>query len=352
MKRSLHLILLLVLASTFLVPARSFPATPAGRVVLKLGTVAPTGSSLHRIVQNMGTKWLTVPGGAEVRIFAGGIAGGEAAEISKMKIGQLDAALITANGLADIDPAVQALQGIPMLFRSLDEVDYVAEKMRPQLDQRLRERGFVALFWVQGGWVRYFSKTPAHTPDAMKQEKLFTWAGDTQTFDIIKAAGFHPVALETNDILPMLRTGMITAAPSLPFVALTSQTFTVAPNMLEIDWAPLVGALVVTQRAWNKFTPAAQAEMARIAFAAGVQMTKENRAESDAAVEAMKKRGLKVYRPNAVEEKEWRKVAESCYPRIRGGVVPPEFFDEVQRLVAGYRAAHPVKLTAVPQKTQ
>lgn len=353
MRRPFHLIQLVILSTTLLASADSYAASPSGRVVLKLGTVAPTGSSLHRIVQDMGTKWLAIPGAAEVRIFAGGIAGGESAMISKMKIGQLDAALMTANGLADIDPAVQALQGIPMLFKSLDEVDYVAEKLRPQLDRRLREHGFVALFWVQGGWVRYFSKTPIHTPDDLKQARLFTWAGDTQTFDIIKSAGFHPVALETNDILPMLRTGMITAVPSLPFVALTSQTFTAAPNMLEIDWAPLVGALVVTEKAWNKLGPPAQAEMAKIAYAAGVRMTRENRVESDAAVEAMKRRGLQIYRPNAVEEKAWRRVAESSYPRIRGTVVPPEFFDEVQRLVVGYRASHPVKATAgTPPKTQ
>jgi len=350
--RNVRLRALAVLFALNLTLPALFAAAPAGRTVLKLGTVAPTGSSLHRIIQEMGTTWATIPGGAELRIFAGGIAGGESAMISKMKIGQLDAALITANGLADIDPAVQALQGIPMLFKSLDEIDYVAEQLRPKLDQRLREKGFVALFWVQGSWVRYFSKTPVHTPGDLKQTKLFTWAGDTQTFDIIKSAGFHPVALETNDILPMLRTGMITAVPSLPFVALTSQTFTAAPYMLEIDWAPLVGALVVTERAWNKLTPAAQTEMAKVAYATGIRMTRENRIESDAAVEAMKKRGLKIYRPSAEEENDWRRVAESSYPRIRGTVVPAAFFDEVQRLVAGYRTSHPAKIQATAPKVK
>jgi len=35
-----------------------------------------------------------------------------------------------------------------MIFRSLDEVDYVRERMRPLLDKRLEEKGFVALFWA------------------------------------------------------------------------------------------------------------------------------------------------------------------------------------------------------------
>jgi TRAP-type C4-dicarboxylate transport system substrate-binding protein len=325
-----------------LMPVRSGAATPGTKgVVLKLGTVAPNGSSVHKILLNMGAKWSKVLNGAELRIYPGAIAGGEADMVRKMKIGQLDAAGITANGLADIDPAVQSLQGVPMLFRSLDEVDYITEKLRPQLDQRLREKGFVALFWLDVGWVRFFSKAPVQRPDDLKKTKLFTWAGDTQTFDIYKSAGFHPVALETNDILPMLRTGMITAVPYPPFFALTSQTFTVAPNMLDLDWAPLVGALVVTERSWNKLPPAAQGEMAKIALEAGLEMKAENRRESDAAVEAMKKRGLHVYQPTPEEEKDWRRVAEISYPRIRGGVVPADFFDEVQHLLAAYRAGHP-----------
>jgi TRAP-type transport system periplasmic protein len=309
--------------------------------VLKLGTVAPSGSSFHKILQKMGASWSAVPGGATLRIYPGGIAGGEADMVSKMKVGQLDAALITANGLADIDPAVQSLQGVPMLFRSLEEVDYITLKLRPKLDQRLREKGFVALFWLDAGWVRFFSKTPVQSPDDLRKTKLFTWAGDTHVFDIYKSAGFHPVALETNDILPMLRTGMITAVPSPPYGALTSQAFTVAPNMLDLDWAPLVGALVVTERSWNKLSPAAQAEMAKIAYETGLQMKAENRAEANAAVDAMRKRGLHVYRPTPEEEKDWRKLAESSYPRIRGGLIPADFFDEVQRLLATYRTSHP-----------
>jgi TRAP-type C4-dicarboxylate transport system substrate-binding protein len=309
-------------------------------ITIKLGTLAPNGTSFHKILLAMGERWSAVPGGAALRVYPGGIAGGEADMVMKMKIGQLDAALISANGLADIDRAAQALQTIPMVYRSLDEVDYVTAKLRPQLDKKMRDKGFVVLAWLDAGWVRFFSKKPIEHPAQLKQAKLFTWSGDVAVFDIYKSAGFHPVALETNDILPMLRTGMIEAVPTPPYVALTTQTFAAAPNMLDVDWAPLVGALVVTARAWDKLPPAAQAAMARAAADAGAQMKAQNRAESDAAVAAMQKRGLRVYRPTPEVEAEWRAVAEASYPQIRGRAVPPELFDEVRRLLADYRAAH------------
>src|SRR5712691_6201637 len=140
-----------------LVCAVAFTAPQVGAVqaktLVKLGTLAPRDSSFHKILMAMGTAWSKVPGGATLRIYPGGAAGGEADMVLKMKIGQIDAALLTTNGLADIDPAVQSLQAIPMMFRSLDEVDYVSDKLAPKLNKRLRDKGFVVLFWGDAGWV-------------------------------------------------------------------------------------------------------------------------------------------------------------------------------------------------------
>ena len=330
----------IVAALVLAAPLVADPAKPKLPVV-KLGTLAPNGSTFHKILSSMGTKWATTPGGVELRIYPGGIAGGEADMVMKMKIGQIDAALMTANGLADIDPSVQALQAIPMIFHSAEEVQYVQQKLRPQLDKKLRDKGFVVLFWADAGWVHFFSKAPLQRPDDLKKMKIFTWAGDSKVSDIYKSAGFSPVSLETSDILPMLRTGMISAVAQPPSVALATQTFTVAGNMLDLNWAPLVGALVVTERSWNKLPPATQAALAKAAAEAGEQMRQENRAANDAAVEAMAKRGLKVVHPTAEIEGEWRKVAESVYPKVRGSVVPAEFFDQVRRILDEYRAAHP-----------
>jgi len=56
------------------------------------------------------------------------------------------------------------------------------------------------------------------------------------------------------------------------------------------------------------------------------------------AVEAMSRRGLKIVRPSAEDLKEWDRLAEQLYPRIRGRLVPAEVFDEVMSHVKAYRA--------------
>lgn len=69
-------------------------------------------------------------------------------------------------------------------------------------------------------------------------------------------------------------------------------------------------------------------------------MKARNRYESDQAVEAMKRRGLKVQSVNPALEMEWRQAAEQAYPQIRGRIVPAEQFDDVKRLLSEYKESH------------
>lgn len=302
---------------------------------IKLGTLAPRDSSYHRILMHMGEAWRTQD--VELKIYPGGVLGGEAEMVRRMKTGALDAALLTVVGLSDIDDSVRALQNMPLQFQSLEEVDAVGAHLRPRLEARLRQKGFVVLFWGDAGWVRFFSKDPVVTPDDLRRTKLFTWAGDPDAVEIYRSAGFHPLPLETNDIVTSLQTGLINAVPMPPYIALATQVYPLAPHMLEINWAPLVGALVVTERAWERFTPAQQAALARAAAEHGREIKQRNRLESDQAVEAMKKRGLVVHRMTPEAEKAWREEANAISPRLRGRLVPADLFDEVHRLLEARR---------------
>ena len=97
------------------------------------------------------------------------------------------------------------------------------------------------------------------------------------------------------DILPNLQTGLINAAPLPPSYALAGQVDRVAPNMLDLAWAPLVGALVVSKKTWDAIPPETREAMRQAAVEAGAKMKAEGRRESVESVEAMRKRGLTVH---------------------------------------------------------
>jgi TRAP-type C4-dicarboxylate transport system substrate-binding protein len=223
------------------------------------------------------------------------------------------------------------------MFRSWEELDYVREKMRPGLEEAFLKKGYVALAWGDAGWIRFFSKEPASHPDDFKAMKMFAWAGEPEQMEIMKALGYQPVSLETSDILPALQTGLISVVPATPFYALAAQFNGPAPHMLDLNWAPMVGALVITKAAWDSMGPAGQEALKTAALKAAGEMRMKARADVDDSVATMRARGLKVTELTPELDAEWHKLAESIYPKIRGTLVPAETYDEVVRLLQAFR---------------
>jgi len=315
---------------------QAFGAEQPRRV--KLATLVPRGSSIHQILQAMGEKWRQAPGaGAALTIYTDGTMGGEAEAVRRMRIDQVQAGLLSVAGLAQIDRSVTAMQYMPMVFRSLDEVDYVRESLRPMLDKRLEEKGFVALFWGDAGWVRFFSTKPVTRPGELKKLKTFALSSDVGQIDLMKSVGFQPVPLEYTDTLTGLQTGLIEDVPTIPFYALAGQLYLPCPYMLEINYVPLVGGLVVTRKVWDTLPAITREVMRQAAEEAGKKIRDQSRKEMEESVAAMKKRGLKVSAITPVVEAEWRALFEGVYPKLRGNLVPADMFDEVQRLLREYR---------------
>jgi TRAP-type transport system periplasmic protein len=335
---------LAVLALSFIAALCAAPVAIAAEraITLKVATIAPKGSIYHRVLQEIGEKWRAAEGaGAQFVIYTDSAQGPEAETVRRMRIGQLSASMVSIVGLSEIDESVSALQKIPLMFRSWEEVDYVRERLRPELEQRLRAKGFVVLFWGEGGWVQFFSKAPIRTPEEYKTAKLFAWAGDNPQVDLMKSLGYRPVVLELSDILPSLQTGMIDAVPAAPLWALVGQFDRTAPYMLRINWVPIVGAVVMSVKSLDAMSPAGRAALLEASARAGETLRAHRATRDDDIIRALEGRGLKVINPAPEVERAWQDVARKAWPRVRGHMVPADMFDRVERLLAEYRAQKP-----------
>lgn len=313
-------------------------ADAARPFTIKVATVAPKGSIYHQVLQEMGEKWRAAQGGgARFIVYTDSSQGTEATSVKRMNIGQLQASMLTVAGLKEIDESVVALQLMPMIFRNWDELDYVREGIRPELEQRFAEKGFHVLFWGEGGWVQFFSKHPRLMPDDYKSARIFAWAGTNAQVTIMKSLGYRPVVLELSDIVPSVQTGMIDVVPVAPMWALAGQFYRNTPHMLRINWVPIVGATVITNKAWNAMRPDARDALTEAAVVAEQKLRVHRNTIDDGAIEAMKKRGLVVHEPTPEIDAAWRKFIEPVWPVIRGKLVPAATFDKVQNLLAEYR---------------
>jgi len=311
----------------------------AQRNRIKLGTQAPRGTSMHKTLQQLAEQWRTAPGGGvQLVIYPDGTMGSEADMVRRMRIGQLQAAMLTVSGLAEIDPAVSALQKMPLVYRTLDEAEHVRNKLRPELEQRLLQKGFVVLFWGDAGWAHFFSKEPATNPEDFKNMKMFVGAGDTDQIEIMKSLGFQVVPLEWSDALTSLQTGMIDAVPTIPLHALAGQFYLVTRHMLPVPYVPLSGATVVTRAAWEQLPEETRVALREASVTAGDRITALNRQENKEAIDAMRARGLQVHTLTPEVEERWVRFCEGVYPQIRGRLVPADMFDRTLAVVREYRA--------------
>ena len=307
--------------------------------VIKLATVAPKDSIWHENLKRVDARWQAASNGqVRLRIYAGTL-GDEDDILRRVRVGQLDAAAISMAGLSSIDSATKAMH-IPLAFTSNEEMEYVRDRIALQLEPILAAKKFVVLTWGEVGWVHFFTKQPVKTPDDLRRQKLFVWSnGDSSDSERLwQDLGFNTVSLSSIDIMPALQTGMITAYQAPPLMALANQWFPFTGYMTDLKWAPLSGATVVTQRAWNKVPEAFRKELVDIARNEGLKLQHEVRKLEQEAKDAMVKRGLEIVPVNKTDMQAWLNAAEAGYPGIRGAVVPEEFFDETMRLRDEFRA--------------
>jgi len=308
------------------------------RVLIRLGTIAPEGSSWHDALLQIRQEWRKISNGeVEVRIYAGGVLGDEGEMVRKVQRRALDAVALSGAGLGRIHQSVDCLI-VPMMFRSYEELDYVRNRIGPELEARIGEAGFQVLNWSDAGWVHFFSKQPARTPADLRRMKLWTSAGSPETERLFKDLDFNVIPLPATDMLTGLQTGLIDAVDVPPLFAMLDGTYRQANNMLDLKWVPLMAATVISERTWRQIPESIRPQLLRASQDAGEGLRKQIRQAGDDAVKEMRSRGLNVVELSDAERQNWQAEVLKAYPKLRGTLAPADLFDEVVRLRDEFRA--------------
>ncbi len=304
------------------------------KIIIKLATLAPEGTEWYGQLVRMGQQWKEATNGNVIlRIYPNGVVGDERDMIRKMRIGQIQAAGITTEGLSELAPDVYAFI-MPMYFQSYEDVDRVRNVISPGLEKQIENNGFKLLYWADVGWAYWFTDKEIHTPDELKDLKIFTWAGDYKSSELWKKAGYQSVSLATTDALSGFQTGLIDAVGTTPLFALSSQWFGIADHMLYMKWGLVTAAMVVDIRTWNEIPEKYRSAMMKIAKDIGAEHQRTGRYEGEKAIEAMKEHGLTVMTPTQEEYQQWKTLVHSWYPQLRGLFISDEMYDTLMKLDA------------------
>ena len=323
------------LAAAFLVS--SVGVLSAQTASIKLASVVPENSIWDKNLKQMGAEWSQATGGrVTLTVYGGGSQGDESTVLRKMRLDALQAAALTGVGLGSIDASFNVFD-VPFFFESYDELNAVTEALTPAIAKRVESKGFVLLNWGHGGWTQVFTRKPVASVADLKKAKLFTSAGNDRMVQWLKANGFEPRAMAMTDIMTGLTTGMVEAVPTTPLAALLFQWYKQTPNMLDIGLAPVVGATVVTRKAWSAIPAADRPKLMASALAVQKRLQDDVPKQEAAAIAEMTRRGLVVSKASGPE---WRKEADGLAKAMRGEMVPKDMFDLAINARDAYRKLH------------
>lgn len=337
-------LVILVGAALFAGAARG-PSRPAagpaasGAVVIKIGSIAPDRSPWDNALEKMANDWERISKGAvQVRIYPGGIAGSEQDMIRKMRLGTLQGGVFSNMGLAKIDHDITTLS-IPFLFHSPAEFNDVFEKIRPSFEKGIADGGFKVMFWTLAGWVNFFAKGPVLEPDDLRKFTISVTSDFPEIEQVWKRMGFSVLATE-GDLMIQLQSGAVTALYLPPILAASGQFFALAPHMLAPTLAPLIGGLLLSDKAWASIPAELRQPFLDATLGAARGLYDETMKLQADALKMMKDNGLVIHDPSPADMAKWRSEAGKAGEALIGSVFSKQTYDQVAAYVRDYRKTH------------
>ncbi|HEX7047055.1 MAG TPA: TRAP transporter substrate-binding protein DctP [Gammaproteobacteria bacterium] len=328
-----YLVFILVAFLSLTLPAQ------AAQTTFKIATLAPDGSSWMNEMRAAATEIeQRTEGRVAFKFYPGGVMGNDRSVLRKMRIGQLQGAAFTGGGLSGVYPDIQVL-GLPFLFRSLEEVDYLRRELDPVLRKGLEDAGFVNFGFAEGGFATIMSTVPIRTTDDLKNEKAWVPDSDMISYRVMSALGVSPVKMPITDVLTGLQTGLVSVVGASPLGAIAFQWHTRVKYMTDEPLVYLIGLFAIDSKAFSRLSGADQAITREIMEATFKKLNEQNRVDNEGAREALKAQGVEFIDAPDAALQGWRETAKRVNLQMaEEGVYSEELTRRAYELLETWRA--------------
>lgn len=305
----------------------------------RVASVAPDGSVwMQQMRAGADTIRERTDGRVQIRFYPGGVMGNDPQVLRRVRLGQLQGGAFTASGLGTRYAALN-LYGIPLLFQSLDEVDYVRERFDAELQAGLREAGFVTFGFVEGGFAKLMSNQPVTTVEGLRRRKVWVPDNDPISYAAMNAMGLSPVVLPVTDVLTGMQTGLLEVVAASPVAALVMQWHTRTRYVTDLPVSYSMGVFALDVRGYDALQPADQAVIRDVMEGVMAELNSRSRQDNLDARRALEDAGLSYVGVDGVDINAWRATIESTFPELRRRAdIDGELLDRMLSLLAEYRS--------------
>jgi TRAP-type C4-dicarboxylate transport system substrate-binding protein len=320
--------------------AMLFFVAPAQALTLKIATIAPEGSAwmrdMREVAQHVEEQ---TEGRVRFKFYPGGVMGNDQTVLRKIRAGQLQGGAFTAGALAQIYPDI-VLYGIPLLFHSYDEVDYVRERVDADVIAGLEKKGFVALAITDGGFAYVMSQRPLRRVNDLREARIWSREADPMSATAFEIADVSPVQLPLADVYTALQTRLIDTIVAPPMAAIALQWHTKVKYLTDVPLTYLNGVFAIDARAFRKLRPDDRKLVRRAVREAAERQDTEARLGEEGARRALRDQGIAFVSAATPEEEErWHDIMRRALVVLREKrIYSDERIDQIQRHLEEYRS--------------
>lgn len=324
-----------IICTLLILLAASFSSNAA---TLKIATVLPENTQwmkdMRKGAAEIGER---TDGRVNLKFYSGGIQGSPGKVLRKIKIGQLHGGAFTPTDLQQVYPDLN-IYGLPFLFESQDEVDYVRERIDPQLEEGLDKAGFVSFGFAGGGFAVVMSNVPVRGHEDLKGRKVWVPEGDLLSYEAMKALQLSPVTLPITDVLTGLQTGLIDIVAMSPAGALVLQWHTKVEYLTRMPVLYSMGLLAIDKKAFKRLDEADQDVMQDVMGRIYAEWDAAARQDAVNALQALIDSGIKVVEPAPGEQRKLQNVMQKQNLELaRRGMISQGLLEEVMQHINAYR---------------
>ncbi len=281
---------------------------------LKLGMQNPKGHPVEMGAQKFADIVKEKTGGKmNVKVFAGGVLGGDQATVSALAGGTVDMTVLNS-GILSSHVKEMGIYDFPFLFGSAAEADAVVDGPFGQgLHKKLEDKGIIGLAYWELGFRNITNSVRAiKTVEDIGGLKLRVIPNPIN-LDWVKALGANPVPLAFPEVYTALEQKAIDGQENPVTVIAANKFHEVQKHLALTRHVYNPQSVIISKKTWDKFSDAEKKVVAEAAIEAGKYQRALSREQEGAALDVLKKGGMEV---SELPDAEVAKLREKMKPVI------------------------------------
>jgi TRAP-type transport system periplasmic protein len=260
----------------------------------------------------------------------------------------LDGGALPSDGVLLVGPAlaehssVARIIALPLLFRSLDEVEQVRQTLDGEVAAELETQGLVPLVQLDLGFAYLLSTISMETPAQLKAARLWVPPASAESIRDVESYGVSLVPMHAGKVRDALRQDALDVVVAPPLGAILLQWHPELTQVIDTPLVSLAAVVVLRKEALESLETADQVLLRDELSAVFLSLAEDLRQKESEALEVLALNGVerKPLGSTPEQQAEWMAWATGVADQLAAdGFIPAATLAETRKVLAAWRSA-------------